>query len=328
MDEIADIRDGFGNIMTRNDDRNNDDRNDETSRRTFLRATAGAVAFGGVAGAVGAQQEGPQLIVLDGITAGWEGVAPASIEGETNPTLPLVPEQDYRIRWTNVDGQPHNVVMLDADDNHIVGTDVIGSQGATQTLEFTANENMAEYYCEVHPSTMRGGVELVQEPQLEPVNETADQTTTPANQTADGGANDTDAEDTGATGTDAQGPLGIGNNTENVSQNDTVPQNVQEFRSSREQVFNQTGNGTVRGNLTTGGTNATGTETITAMETETTTPAGNGTNGSENGTQEGRMDGVSAQDVQRAARVPGFDVLTALGGLLGGTALLSKRSDD
>jgi hypothetical protein len=271
------------------------ERND-TTRRTFLEATAGAVALGGVAGLVGAQQDGPQLIVLGGRTPGWRGRAPASIEGATNPELPFVTGQDYRVRWTNVDGQPHNFVVLDGGGNPLVSTDIISSQGAVQEVTFTASEEMTEYYCEVHPNSMRGNVRLVEEQQLEPVNESQ--------------LNQTDDAEPADNGTDPQPdnvsqPIGLTNETF-AGRNETQ---LQQWQQSRQRTFNQTGNGTVRGNLT-GATNET-------------------TNGTQpNMTGDASAGGVAAGDVRQVARAPGFGVLSALGGLVGGTALLSNRSDE
>jgi hypothetical protein len=42
----------------------------------------------------------------------------------------------------------------------IGATEIISEQGAVQVVEFEATEAMAEYYCEVHPNSMRGDVSL------------------------------------------------------------------------------------------------------------------------------------------------------------------------
>jgi len=125
------------------------------SRRTVLRAAAATVGIGGVAN-VGAAQ--PADIELDGEVAGWVGRAPAAIAGETNPTLALEPGRTYRVRWTNADGAPHNFVVEDADGNRLAETDVTSEAGATRTVAFEATAEMAAYYCEVHPESMRGRI--------------------------------------------------------------------------------------------------------------------------------------------------------------------------
>ncbi len=128
------------------------------TRRTFLKAVAATGAIVGVGGITAAQEE--RAFELGGVTPGWEGRTPSSIEGETNPTLALEAGETYEITWENVDGQPHDIVILDANGEELVGTEIIEEQGATQTLEFEATEEMAEYYCSVHPSSMRGDVQI------------------------------------------------------------------------------------------------------------------------------------------------------------------------
>lgn len=127
------------------------------SRRRFLETATAVGVLGNAAALAGAQT---QTFRLGGVTEAWQGRAPSSIEGEANPTLQLQAGQDYAIVWENVDGQPHNVAILDANENELVGTQIISGQGQTQTLEFTATEEMAEYYCAVHPNSMRGAVEI------------------------------------------------------------------------------------------------------------------------------------------------------------------------
>ena len=129
----------------------------EPSRRRFLRATAATGTLVGVGGLAGAQSR-PETIRLGGDIGGWRGRTPDAIAGETNPTLELKTETTYRITWENVDGQPHNVALLDNEGNTLQRTDIISEKGATQTFEFTAREEMAEYLCEVHPTSMRGSV--------------------------------------------------------------------------------------------------------------------------------------------------------------------------
>ncbi len=128
------------------------------SRRRFLTvAAAGTLAgVGGLTGA--AAQSQPETIELGGTTAGWVGRSPDRIDGATNPTLHLEAGTDYRITWTNTDGAPHNIEIHDTDGTVLERTAVISGEGKTQTLEFTATEEMATYLCEVHPTTMVGDV--------------------------------------------------------------------------------------------------------------------------------------------------------------------------
>ncbi|MDF9746976.1 PQQ-dependent sugar dehydrogenase [Natrinema salsiterrestre] len=131
---------------------------DYPSRRRVLQAAAaagGIAALGGVT--VGQDTE---TIELGGETSGWMGRSPSDIEGETNPTLELQEGTTYEITWENVDGAAHNIAILDSEGNELESTEIITGEGETQTLEFEATSEMAEYYCVVHPNTMRGSIEL------------------------------------------------------------------------------------------------------------------------------------------------------------------------
>ncbi|WP_158058153.1 plastocyanin/azurin family copper-binding protein [Halorussus halophilus] len=131
------------------------------SRRAVLAAAATTGALAGIGGVRGGGKFGRTQtagIALDARVSGWVGQSPQSVAGATNPTLSLEPGVTYRVTWTNADGIPHSFVVEDADENSLVETDVLSEQGVTQTVEFEATPAMAEYYCAVHPQTMRGTV--------------------------------------------------------------------------------------------------------------------------------------------------------------------------
>ncbi|WP_433633070.1 plastocyanin/azurin family copper-binding protein [Halomicrococcus sp. NG-SE-24] len=88
----------------------------------------------------------------------WRGVAPAAIKDKKNPTLELVAGQEHTIKWTNKDGDPHNFVIEDANGKKLLKSKVRPKKGATQTVTFTATEEMAEYYCQPHKHDMRGTI--------------------------------------------------------------------------------------------------------------------------------------------------------------------------
>lgn len=96
---------------------------------------------------------------LGGKVAGWEGQAPPSIQGTTNPPLVFKPGQKYKVVWENLDGVSHDFAVNDSDGNTITKTDVMSAQGETLSLTFTATNKMAEYICTIHPSTMKGNVQ-------------------------------------------------------------------------------------------------------------------------------------------------------------------------
>ncbi|WP_273836382.1 PQQ-dependent sugar dehydrogenase [Halococcus sp. PRR34] len=134
------------------------DRSSTSSRRRFLSvAAAGTLASIGGLGSVAAQSE-PEIIRLGGEIAGWQGRAPDSIAGESNPTLQLEAGTTYRVVWENLDGMGHNFALLDGDGNVLERTEVMSEEGATQSIEFTAREAMAEYVCEPHITSMQGTI--------------------------------------------------------------------------------------------------------------------------------------------------------------------------
>ncbi|THE65650.1 plastocyanin [Salinadaptatus halalkaliphilus] len=114
----------------------------------------------------------PEEFVFNGVIPAWFGMEPEAIDGAENPTLELTAGETYRFTWENGDGQPHNVVILDAADNIIERTEIVREAGETQTLEFEATEEMDSYVCEVHPGTMVGRIQ-VEDPEEEPPEEPA-----------------------------------------------------------------------------------------------------------------------------------------------------------
>lgn len=132
-------------------------------RRRFLQVVGGlsVAGFAGVTGLASAQTE----IALEGETAGWQGISPADIEGETNPTLSLEPGEDYVVEWTNADGMGHNFAIVDGSGEELLASDIITD--GSQTVEFTASEEMAEYFCQPHPQSMRGDIDIGEQEEQE-----------------------------------------------------------------------------------------------------------------------------------------------------------------
>lgn len=119
-----------------------------------------AGATGALGRGIGQTDDGPQQIELGGETSGWIGRSPSDIAGQTNPTLTLRAGTTYEVTWENVDGVPHNFAIENTDGNAVVESENVSEKGATQTIEFTASEEMAEYLCQVHPQTMRGDLSI------------------------------------------------------------------------------------------------------------------------------------------------------------------------
>lgn len=95
-----------------------------------------------------------------GRAGGWEGQLPDEIGGETNPTLALEEGVEYTLVWENADGLQHNFAIEDGDGTDLLSTELMGEEGTTQSVTFTASAEMSEYYCQVHPESMRGPVEV------------------------------------------------------------------------------------------------------------------------------------------------------------------------
>lgn len=95
---------------------------------------------------------------LGGKVAGWQGQAPSSIKGQSNPPLVLKPGQKYKIIWENLDGMMHDFTIQDSSGNTIKQTKKTSKQGKTLSLTFTASNKMAQYICTVHPTTMKGEI--------------------------------------------------------------------------------------------------------------------------------------------------------------------------
>ena len=145
------------------------------SRRTLLKVTGAATAATLVAGCNGNGDDDDDEEVdtdpdawedVDEIefishSSDWEGVAPEMIEGVMNPEVVLFEGEDYTFTWENDDGGNHNIAIWD-DNEDVVGdyaTETTSEQGATQELEVTASDDMAEYVCEPHASPgMRGDI--------------------------------------------------------------------------------------------------------------------------------------------------------------------------
>lgn len=135
----------------------NDRSHDRPTRRTFVKTVAGAGLLGGITDVAGAQE---QRFELDCSMAGWRATAPADIRGEINPTLELEAGTTYVIEWTNTDGFEHNFVVADREGNQLLRTGTVEEAGRSQIVKVTATEQMTRYFCEVHPATMRGNIDI------------------------------------------------------------------------------------------------------------------------------------------------------------------------
>ncbi|QRV16387.1 hypothetical protein JMJ58_05720 [Haloterrigena salifodinae] len=152
---------------------------EDVSRRGVLKGTAALASTAALTGEAGAyrdafdfplpvaQNDGmARTLTLVGIVGGWLGVAPHSIDGKSNPPLRLVEGEEHEVVWINGDGSTHNFNIaagsaLGDDVEVLEVTDTVSEQGEFTTLQFTATEEMEEYFCQPHPAQMRGPVELI-----------------------------------------------------------------------------------------------------------------------------------------------------------------------
>lgn len=135
------------------------------SRRDVLKAAGSlAAATGGAIGPatadLGQNEEPDETIELQAVKSAWIGEKPASIKQELNPTLELEAGKTYRVKWLNADGASHNFAIFDSEGNLLVFSPFMHAQARYQTVEFTATEEMVDYYCEVHYLSMRGPIEV------------------------------------------------------------------------------------------------------------------------------------------------------------------------
>ncbi|ADD07075.1 uncharacterized protein Nmag_3525 [Natrialba magadii ATCC 43099] len=107
--------------------------------------------------------EDVDTIELDGVTAGWEGVAPDMIAGETNPTIVLFEGQEYDFTWYNEDSGTHNIEIWDEDETVVEDYQTDEVNDDEQTLSgVVASEEMAYYRCAPH-SQMQAPIQVESE---------------------------------------------------------------------------------------------------------------------------------------------------------------------
>ncbi|AFZ73889.1 cupredoxin domain-containing protein [Natronobacterium gregoryi] len=105
--------------------------------------------------------EDVDLIELEADTDdGWTGRRPAVVDGLENPDLALYEDREYEFRWTNVDGDVHNLAFWDADGSRLSSSPFVDEEGDEQTVTVEATEKMAAYLCETHGSDMAGALEI------------------------------------------------------------------------------------------------------------------------------------------------------------------------
>ena len=139
-------------------------------RRSFIWLGGASALAGAIAGCFGREaMEGERVeiepgtrVLLDGYTSHWEGREPDGVREEENPVLVLTGGEPYEIEWTNADGFVHDLQIWNADDEVVEGlaTEEVETESEGDSLEFTADERMETYVCEIHQSRQRGTIEV------------------------------------------------------------------------------------------------------------------------------------------------------------------------
>ena len=122
----------------------------KSSRRRFLKATAAVGALAGVNAAVLAQgqSQNEEVILLGGLTQGWQGYRLAGEQeatGSSNPTLQLQEGTTYTLMWQNEDGVAHNFAIQDSEGNNLEVLEPISVQQDVfqQINETEANQSVS-----------------------------------------------------------------------------------------------------------------------------------------------------------------------------------------
>ncbi|MFD1565205.1 plastocyanin/azurin family copper-binding protein [Haloarchaeobius amylolyticus] len=187
--QLAGVAVAGGSLAGCLDDSVSDDGEDPTNAGTIESDDNSTDASDGDAGA--ADIQGIELapgthIDLSGQTTHWEGVAPAALEGEWNPTLILQKGEEYTIGWSDGDGAKHNLEIWNDGDEVVddLTTELVAEPGDDQRLEFTASGELAKYRCNPHPQ-MEGEIVIVDADGtvMESENTDADETTDSAGKT-------------------------------------------------------------------------------------------------------------------------------------------------
>lgn len=98
----------------------------------------------------------PRVAELAATVAGWRGRRPTRIEGEMNPAIRLLPGETLEIRWFNLDGERHQLVVADAEGTVVATTEPASEKGATRVLRIEEAPGATVYRCKFHPQAMRG----------------------------------------------------------------------------------------------------------------------------------------------------------------------------
>lgn len=133
----------------------------EMTEETTEETTEGTSTEGAGSGDTSAWEDVETIRML-GNAGGWVGVEPEMIADVENPTIVLFEGNQYEFTWENDDGAGHNIEMHDENGEVVndYATEIVRGTGETQTLEFEATSDIAQYVCNPHITTMVGDVQI------------------------------------------------------------------------------------------------------------------------------------------------------------------------
>lgn len=99
-------------------------------------------------------------LVVDEDDHSWVGRRPAVVEDVENPALLLFEGREYEFRWTNRDGDVHNLAIWDDDHEPLAATESIDDEDESAGFVVEASDDMMVYLCETHGAEMAGSLEI------------------------------------------------------------------------------------------------------------------------------------------------------------------------
>ena len=89
---------------------------------------------------------------------GWRGIAPEEINGELNPELKFRPGKSIRVRFENLDGVRHKLVIENSMEDTLEESAVSSKKGETVSMTFESSQQMTTYICPYYSVQMTGSV--------------------------------------------------------------------------------------------------------------------------------------------------------------------------
>ncbi|MFH5798705.1 hypothetical protein [Haladaptatus sp. CMAA 1911] len=89
---------------------------------------------------------------------GWRGIEPEEINGELNPELKFRPEKSICVRFKNLDGLRHKLVIKNSMEDTLEESPVSSKEGETVSMTFESSQEMTTYICPYYSVQMVGTI--------------------------------------------------------------------------------------------------------------------------------------------------------------------------